>query len=334
MYLPYPSSREPDLTLYAEFAVPSEPRPLLLSMHGWHGKVKQAHADNVTPTTDPAWFVVAPEMRGRGDAGGRPDCNGWELQDAVDALAFARSRFADRILEPELATLAGGSGGGGNAFALVGKFPDTFCRAKAECGISDYALWYRNDEVGEFRDEMDVWIGRSPDADPEAYASRSGLTTVGNLLTPLVVFHGELDIRVPCEHSRRFTEAACRAGKGSLVAYHELKGVGGRSHYGSISPEQEAFRVREGQAFLQRDRRPVSLPRRGRLVVAGYLKTAAFDVVLESIDRVGEIEYDLDRGAFALAAGRPLAALLTVRDPACAAPERRLEATSTCRPRP
>ena len=315
MYLPYPASIDPGLTLYAQFAVPAAPKRLLLSLHGWHGQVKRTHADNVSETEDPDWFVVSPEMRGRGDAGGKPDCSGLELQDAVDALAFARDRFAGRILAPDRVALTGGSGGGGNVFALLGKFPDLFCRARAECGISDYALWYRNDRVGEFRDEMDVWIGRGPDDDPEAYASRGGLTTVGNLLTPLIVFHGDSDPRVPCEHSRLYVDAARRAGKGGLVTYHEFAGVGHPGHYGGITPEQQRIRETEGPAFIKVDAAPPEVPGRGSFVVAGYLCTRRFEVRLDSIDRVARLDYDLAAGDFRLTAARPVGAVLRVRLP-------------------
>ena len=302
MYLEYPSSQDPSIRLFADFAAPAEPRPIRLEMHGWHGHVKRAQPDSVGQSADTGWFNVRPQMRGRGDATGAPDCNGWELQDAVDAVAFAKERFADKVAEPNLITLSGGSGGGGNVFAMLGRFPDLFCRALVQCGISDYALWYRNDEEGEFRDEMDVWIGADPDAAPEAYAARSGVTAVANLLTPLIIFHGETDIRVPSEHARRFVAAAEAAGKGGLVTYHELEGVGTRSHFGNITPEQQEFLRAEGRAFLARDRRPIEIPERGRLVVAGYLITRRFEVVLDSIDRVALLEYDLAAADFRLMA--------------------------------
>jgi hypothetical protein len=315
MYLAYPSTVEPGLTLYAKFAVPATPRRLLLSLHGWHGQVKQAHTDNVTAQEDPDWFVVAPEMRGRGDAGGRPDANGWELQDAVDAVAFARTAFPECILEPDRVALSGGSGGGGNVLGLLGKFPDAFCRARAECGISDYALWYRNDAKGEFRDELDVWVGCRPDQDPEAYASRGGLTTAANLLTPLIIFHGDSDPRVPCEQSRLYVEAARRAGRGHLVTYHEFAGVGHPGHYGGITPEQKRLLETEGPAFLKVETPPPDLPARGSFVVAGYLRTRRFEVVLESVGRLGRLEYDLTADEFRLESTRPLTAELRVRRP-------------------
>lgn len=316
MYAEYPSSQDPELRLFADFAVPEKPRHILLQMHGWHGQVKAPHQDNVDMEPHPDWFLIRPEMRGRGHATGKPDCNGWELQDVVDAVEFAKTEFADRVRDPERVTLKGGSGGGGNVFALVGKFPDYFCRAQADCGISDYALWYRDDEVGEFRDELEGkgWIGGNPDTNAEAYSSRSGVSTAANLLTPLIVFHGEKDIRVPAEQSRRFAKEAERHGRSHLVTYHELKGVGTRSHWGNITPEQQTFRQETGDAFLKRDSRPIDLPQRGGFVVAGYLKTRRFEIVLDSIDHVATLEYDLEAGRLDLTATSPRKATVKVRD--------------------
>ena len=314
MYQAYPSSAQEKLTLYADFAVPAEPRPLLVTMHGWHGQVKRAHSDNVPAgAEDGDWFKIAVEMRGRGDSEGKPDCNGWELQDVVDAVAFARRTYADKIVDPHLVTLTGGSGGGGNVMALLGKFPDFFCRAKAECGISDYALWYRNDRVGEFRDEMDVWVGTTPDLDPEAYASRSGVTTAGNLCTPLIIFHGDKDPRVPVEQSRLYVEAARRSGKGYLVAYYELKGVGYPGHYGGATPAQNEFREKTGKEFLRFKPVPVAIPERGIFMIGGFIRTRHFEVELESVNRVAELHYDLKSNNFTLHAIKPCSARLRVR---------------------
>lgn len=313
MYLEYPSTQDPALKLFAAFEPAREPRPMMVYMHGWHGQIKKSHSDNVNEQAEQGWFSIRPEMRGRGDSTGRPDCNGWELQDVVDAVEFARRTFVGRILHPELVYLRGGSGGGGNVFAQVGKFPDYFCRAHSSCGISDYEQWYREDTMGEFRDEMNPWIGCSPDENAEAYASRSGLATVQNLMIPLQVVHGETDIRVPSAHSRRFVQKAAALGKGNLVEYHELKGVGTRNHWGGITPEQEKFIDDVSREFMARPTREAFIPCRGSLAIAGYLKTRSFEVILDSIDRVGMVSYDLDASRFDIAAPTAKTALLRVR---------------------
>lgn len=322
-YREYPASSDTSLRLFARFGCSSPTGVLLVKMHGWHGQVKTAHSDNIPDPADRGYFVIEPEMRGRGDATGNPDCNGWELQDVIDAIAFARSHYRARIATPEVVLLSGGSGGGGNTFALVGKFPDTFAAAVAASGISDYALWHAFDRKGEFRDELEgswernpkkqkAWIGGTPETNPEAYRSRGGLTTVGNLLTPTLVIHGADDVRVPSLHARLWVGAALGQGRGQLVTYHELAGVGdNRNHYGNETPDQQKFRARVAAEFLQAHRTPPTLPPRGQLAIGGYVKTSRFEVLLESIDHVGRVEYDLAKKEFTVRA--PTSARATIR---------------------
>jgi hypothetical protein len=144
--------------------------------------------------------------------------------------------------------------------------------------------------VGEFRDEMAPWIGTTPDENPEAYASRSGITTVANVLTPSYICHGELDKRVPAEQSRRYYDKAKRLNR--PVRYLELKGVGDERHWGNITDEQNTQKQQFEREALARHDVPV-LPESGRLIVAGYLVTRRFSVFMHSIDDVGIVDYDI-----------------------------------------
>lgn len=325
-YREYPSSVDPQLRLFARFECAAPSGVLLVNLHGWHGAVKRPHADDVPDPLAKNHFVISPEMRGRGDATGQPDCNGWELQDVIDAVEFARRAYRERLASPEIVFLSGGSGGGGNALALVGKFPDYFTAARVYYGISDYALWHAFDRKGEFRDELEgldgqdprgrrPWIGGSPETNPEAYRSRGGLTTVGNLLTPTLVFHGSDDLRVPVLHARLWVGAAHGAGRGALVTYHEQAGVGDHRHNGNETKEQLAFRNRTGDQFLRTPRTPPAVPDRGTFTIAGYLKTARFEVILDSIDYVGRVAYDLPAGRFEVFAPTARKAVVRVRQP-------------------
>lgn len=130
----------------------------------------------------------------------------------------------------------------------------------------------------------------------QAYRSRGGLTTVGNLLTPTLGFHGSDDARVPVLHARLWVGAAHGAGRGALVTYHEQAGVGDHRHNGNETKAQLAFRNRTSDDFLRAHRTPPLLPERGSFIVAGYVKTARFEVMLDSVDRVGRVEYDLPAG--------------------------------------
>lgn len=293
-----PSGKE-DINLAMRVVKPEKPGYIKAMTHGWHMSI-----EDFVPMDEPLegneYLQVQVDMRGRAYSEGSPDCNGWELYDVIDAVNFAREYYKDCIKDPEVVYFEGGSGGGGNAFGIVGKFPDFFAAATALCGISDYEMWYRNDAEGEFRDEMDVWIGCSPDDNPMAYKSRSGLYLLENLQTPLFIAHGEKDIRVPVEQSRKYVAQAGEIGKSNLLEYMELKGVGTRDHYGNATAGQLNKMNRYSEDNRKRNKTPVEIPDRGRLIVGGYLFTKKFSVVLDSIDKLAVLEYDLEKNAFEL----------------------------------
>lgn len=278
---------------------PEAPGPILLMSHGWHESVTRPEAD--TPNPYPGFLTVQVDMRGRAYSTGEPDANGYELYDFLDALNYVREHYSDFISDPDRVHFIGGSGGGGNALALAGRFPDLFSSVIAMYGMSDYAAWYHSDDVGEFRDEMDIWIGTSPSENAEAYAVRSGITALPNLFSPLYLVHGETDLRVPSSHSRNYAEAASLLHK--PVEYWEIEGVGNNAHLGNITPEQQKRLDAFINTALQSHSRAPALPNRGILVVPGYVRTRHFDVKLDSIDQVGLVAYDLETGEAKLIKG-------------------------------
>ncbi|MDR0574055.1 MAG: prolyl oligopeptidase family serine peptidase [Tannerella sp.] len=279
-----------DVEFAAVIYKPAKPSPILLLSHGWHQSVMPPAEDSPNPYPD--FLTVQADMRGREYSTGRPDCNGLELYDFYDTYLYLIEHYREYVSDVEQVYYSGGSGGGGNGFAIIGKFPDLFCSALISCGISDYAKWYEKDEIGEFRDEMIVWIGDTPERNREAYRSRSGITTVGNVLTPMYIVHGETDVRVPATHSREFVDVAKKRKK--QVEYLELEHVGTRNHWGRITPEQEKQKEEFGKRALTPHPAP-GLPAKGELIVAGYVVTKHFSVFMDSIDSVGKIKYNLKK---------------------------------------
>ncbi len=312
-YLPYKSSLDTALRLYARFEPLDHPASLLLLMHGWHGNVKSSHRDNVTPPASAVFFRVQPEMRGRGDSSGRPDANGLELQDAVDTLDAARALYPNSVADVP-PRLHGGSGGGGNVLGVLGKFPDLFASAVCESGISDYALWYCHDTVGEFRDEMNgaSWIGGDPQTNPEAYLSRGGRTTAMNLLTPLLMIHGTADERVPFEQAEAYMDTLSLHGKENLAHLQKFTGVGKPEHFSGMTEEMTSLRKSLTTAHHHQNSQAPLLPKSGKFVVAGYLKTSRFEVHLENVDQVALLEYNLNTWSFLLHAPTCKQAILRI----------------------
>lgn len=290
----YKSSVTPDIEMSMLVKKPAKKAYALFATHGWHQAIAPfKHMDE--PEEGLEYLYVQVDMRGRAFSQGKPDCNALELMDIYDAVKVVRERYGDYLIDPDVIYFEAGSGGGGNAFALAGKFPDLFAAITALYGISDYGDWYRRDEIGEFRDEFDVWIGFSPDENDEAYRARSGLYLVENLLSPMYIVHGETDERVPVHHSRNYFEAALAAGKGDLVSYFEMKGVGTRSHTGNATKEQLDQAHRESQANRKANQTPIELPKKGRLVIGGFLVTKHFKVILADQGKMAAINYDLDK---------------------------------------
>ena len=289
----YESSVTPDIRLAMLVKKPAKPSYMLVGTHGWHMSMpKFEHMDEPDPTMP--YLYVQVDMRGRAFSTGDQDCNGLELIDVFDAVQEAKRLYADLLIDPDVIYFEGGSGGGGNAFAIAGKFPDMYSTITAMVGISDYAVWYRDDLVGEFRDDMDIWLGgKKPEDDPELYASRSGVTTVENVISPMSIIHGTTDERVPVCHSRDFVGRAVGLGKGHLMHYDELVNVGDQAHWGKANADQMNIVALAPELLRLRNRKPVFLPAKGELVVAGYVYTKHFRLMLCDIGKVARIRYDL-----------------------------------------
>ncbi|NOU64622.1 prolyl oligopeptidase family serine peptidase [Paenibacillus sp. LMG 31461] len=294
-FIYYNSSRHPELQLAMRVLKPGKPSRLVVTTHGWHMSIPPFEVMD-TPCVDE--LIVEVDMRGRAFSEGSPDCNGWELFDVIDAVTYVQQQYESFIEDSSLVYFEGGSGGGGNAYAIIAKFPDFFAAATAMCGITDYTVWYENDAIGEFQDELDVWIGHPPRDNPMAYASRSGLALASNLLTPLFICHGDTDIRVPVDHARMYKERLESLNLSDRLDYWELEGVGTREHWGHATQQQMVEIHSRSEQHRARHATPIDMPERGRFMIGGYLFTKRFSIVLDSLDHMAMVDYDLVQKQF------------------------------------
>lgn len=285
------SSITPSVTFAVKIYKPEKASCLVATTHGWHMSI-DTNVEYDKPQSP--YLLVEVDMRGRAYSTGAPDCNGLELYDVYDAIRFALKEYSEYVLDKNLIYFEGGSGGGGNALAIAAKFPDLFSAVNAMCPISDYYEWYQTDSVlGEFRDEMDVWICPNPENNRETYNSRSGLALLPNLMTSVQICHGTTDIRVPFSLTALYQKRAEELGKS--VRVYSMDGVGTREHFGNITPEQYAEMERVCRENISAHRSTIQIPRKGSFVVGGYLVTKHFSVFLPSLDKVVTVDYDLDK---------------------------------------
>ncbi|HOX05368.1 MAG TPA: prolyl oligopeptidase family serine peptidase [Planctomycetota bacterium] len=278
----YQSSQDPALKLTAEFHVPAEARPLCLFFHGWHQTAAVSRKEGYIAKLSAKFFVVNVDMRGRGGGTGTPDASGFELIDGLDALDFARQTWPAKVDGKSGPYVVGGSGGGGNTLALVGKAPDVFAAAAEWAGMSDYALWHGDDKAGQYRDEMEGkgWIGGSPESNPEGYLSRGGLHLLPNVISPLLVVHGTKDTSVPPHHAEKYKQRA-----------EELRKTNISFHFWNAGHSSEDFpRFLD---FLSQHAAPPKLPEKGTLLVHSFLACRSFRLLLDHPSRVGSAEYQL-----------------------------------------
>lgn len=304
----YESSVTPGLRLGMVVQKPRKPGYLLIRTHGWHMSAPE-YRPMTTPVSE-EYLIVSVDMRGRAYSQGRADCNGLELFDVIDAAEYVKKHYSEWLINTETAYFESGSGGGGNALALAGKFPDYFSAITALYPIADYEQWYREDKNGEFRDEMDVWIGCGPDKNPQAYASRGGRTVAPNVITPIYIAHGEMDGRISVQQSREYVQALRKSGRNPEIQFRELPGMGGHDHLENVPEELRRQIARESDANRRSHRMPPSLPESGDLIVAGYLSTKFFTVFLSNIDEVTVLHYDLKEKRFSMIGGKDCTARL------------------------
>lgn len=300
----YVSSEDPGLELYyACIKTGDGPKPICAYLHGWHGSRYHLERDfSKNKKMQDRYFLIGVDMRGRGTTGGQPwwgtpdprvkgkegyvsggtpDVSGWELNDIIDAIEHAKRTYPEHVL-PDPVYVIGNSGGGGNTMAIVGKFPDYFTAAYADCGMCDYGKWA---ELTSWRGSIEGWVGHTLGETPDAFRSRGGLTTVRNRLTPIWLSHGDADRSVPIVLSQLYVDANAKLGK--PVPFKVVKGGGHSAGWGDWDA---VIKFNDGHPS------PPALAERGALVIAGYLKTRCFQVVLPSIDSITQCKYDLTEG--------------------------------------
>ncbi|MFE9245430.1 alpha/beta hydrolase family protein [Nocardiopsis sp. NPDC006938] len=214
------------------------PAPVAVLLHGgWWRDLHDARLMDplARDLAASGWAVWNVEYRRTGDDGG-----GWpqtrdDVARSLDLLAATADR--DPGLDTSRVVAVGHSAGGHLALMTAADSPVTSVVPLAP--ITDLR---RCAEARLGEDAVVPFLGADPA--PELYAESSPLHRLPVGL-PLLVVHGDLDQRVPVEHSRDYVAAARRAG--DTVDYREVPGI---DHFAVIDPERAAWQ--EVRAALAR----------------------------------------------------------------------------------
>ena len=160
------------------------------------------------------YVVLAVNYRG-GSGFGREfqdlGVNDWGNGQAIDA-ASAADFIRGQPWSSGKVGIYGYSYGGITTMAAISRVPDAFDAAVPMGGIYDFGDAYENaDRIGK------VFIrtghGGSPEERPEIYAISNSLSRVDNIETPLLIMHGELDVRAPFRQYQLAVEILEKEGK-------------------------------------------------------------------------------------------------------------------------
>jgi dipeptidyl aminopeptidase/acylaminoacyl peptidase len=145
---------------------------------------------------------------GYGEAGQRAIVNSWGEVDYKDILAGVDDLVARGIADPERLGVMGASYGGYMTDWIVTQ-TGRFKAASAASSICDLEDQYFLSDAGEF---LADYFGK-PWERREAYAAHSPIRYAANVATPLLIQHGERDMRVPIAQAWKFYRALKALGK-------------------------------------------------------------------------------------------------------------------------
>ena len=157
------------------------------------------------------YAVLFPMPRGGsgyGEAGHRAIVNAWGEADYKDIMAGVDALIARGIADPNRLGVMGASYGGFMTNWIVTQ-TGRFKAAATAASISDLAdMYYLSDSA-----EVMAEYFKKPWENRASYTAHSPITFVEKVTTPLLIQHGERDVRVPLANAQKFYRALKALGK-------------------------------------------------------------------------------------------------------------------------
>jgi dipeptidyl aminopeptidase/acylaminoacyl peptidase len=190
------------------------------------------------------YAVLFPMPRGGsgyGEAGHRAIIDSWGDADYKDIMAGVDHLIARGVADPDRLGVMGASYGGFMTNWIVTQ-TNRFKAAASGASISDLAdMYYLSDSA----DVMAEYF-KKPWENRASYVAHSPLTHVEKVTTPLLIQHGERDVRVPLANALKFYRALKALGK--TVEYDFYPG-GGHVYY---EPAQQRESMRRSLEWFMR----------------------------------------------------------------------------------
>lgn len=160
------------------------------------------------------YVILVVNYRG-GSGFGRPfqdlGTNDWGNGQARDA-AYAATFVRQQPWSNGKVGIYGYSYGGITSMAAISRVPEAFDAAVPMAGIYDFGDAYTNaDRIGKIF--IKTGHSGSPEEQPEIYAVSNALSRIKNVKTPLLIMHGEADVRAPFRQYQLAVDILTKEGK-------------------------------------------------------------------------------------------------------------------------
>jgi dipeptidyl aminopeptidase/acylaminoacyl peptidase len=200
--------------------------PLILQIHGGpYGRFTDTFNTRSQLWAANGYAVLMPNPRGSTGYGNRfatANIGDWGGKDFKDIMAGVDTVIARGIADPDKLVVMGGSYGGFMTFWTITQ-TDRFKAAIGHAGISDWHSFHGQSDVPGL---MEYGLGGQPWASAETYRKWSPMTHVDRVKTPLMITHGERDLRVPIAQAEQFYRALKKRGVETVFLRYPREGHG------------------------------------------------------------------------------------------------------------
>ena len=176
---------------------PNKKYPLILNIHGGpHSAYGYVFDHEFQWMAAKGYVVVYPNPRGSTSYGqefGNIIQHNYPGDDYQDLMLAVDEVIKRGYVDEKKMGVTGGSGGGVLTNWTVTK-TDRFAAAASQRDISDWAAWWYSADFAQFQPS---WFKGSPFEDREGFKSRSAITYVDKIKTPMMFILGEADYRTP-----------------------------------------------------------------------------------------------------------------------------------------
>ena len=192
---------------------PGQRYPLILQVHGGpHGRYAATFNQGAQIWAARGYAVLQPNPRG---SSGRTfefsnaNVEDWGGKDFEDIMKGVDHVIALGVADPDRMAVMGGSYGGFMTFWTVTQ-TDRFKAAIGHAGISDWYSFFGQTDIPNL---LEFGFGGMPSDSKQTYEKWSPIEYAANVKTPLLITHGENDLRVPIPQADQFYRQLKKLGK-------------------------------------------------------------------------------------------------------------------------